>query len=317
MKYPKEYFQKEIIDGFEVSSMMKRCWAAQMEVLEIFDAMCRKYSVKYFLAYGTLLGAVRHGGFIPWDDDIDIWMLPEDLDRLIQESSQDAEEAGLIYLTPFSEGTCEVINMAYRLNNSKYTYCLKEDFLKKYWLFPFVAGIDIFTLNYLPRDNKKKEELLRFYNAVSMLGHIWNDPGLSETDKMAMYMQITEMFELEPVEKDQILRHLWQIADRIGQTYGADESDMVAELSYYAADSTKEFKKEWFDDIEYISFEGLKFPCPAAYKEVLTVEFGNDYMTPQFKQGDHEYPYYKSVHKEMLENFAKAGVSCPDIYLAT
>ena len=78
MKFEEEFFKNEVREGFFVSSMMKRAWAAQIEVLEEFEKMCKENNIRYFAAYGTLLGAVRHGGFIPWDDDIDIWMLRED-----------------------------------------------------------------------------------------------------------------------------------------------------------------------------------------------------------------------------------------------
>ena len=82
MEFPASYFQGEYREGFYVAPMMKRAWAAQMEVLLLFDEICDTYGLKWYIAYGTLLGAVRHKGFIPWDDDIDIWMFREDMMRL-------------------------------------------------------------------------------------------------------------------------------------------------------------------------------------------------------------------------------------------
>lgn len=56
----------EEIDGYFVSSKMKRIWAAELNMLKLFDALCRKHGLRYYACYGTLLGAVRHKGFIPW-----------------------------------------------------------------------------------------------------------------------------------------------------------------------------------------------------------------------------------------------------------
>lgn len=84
MIFKENYFKKETRQGFEISEMMKRAWAAQMEVLQIVIEVCEKNKLQYFADWGTLLGAVRHQGFIPWDDDIDICLKREDYNHLIQ-----------------------------------------------------------------------------------------------------------------------------------------------------------------------------------------------------------------------------------------
>ena len=252
MEFSKDYFQKEMIDGFEVSSLMKRCWAAQMEVVEIFDAICRKYSISYYLAYGSLLGAVRHKGFIPWDDDIDIWMLREDLDKLINLTAEDLAGEGLELVTPFTDR--EYDNLAFRLINTRNSYCLKEEFLKKYWLFPFMAGLDIFTLNYMPRDAKQLEDLRVLMVSANVLGQEWDNPELSQEEKMGLYAQLCGILGVEQVDAGAIRNHLWQLTDRIGGMYGSEESDMLTTWGYYMEDPHKVFRKEWFDNTVYLVF---------------------------------------------------------------
>ena len=65
MQFAESFFAGEYRDGFYIAPMMKRTWAAQMEVLVRFDEICRENGLRYYIAYGTLLGAVRQGGFIP------------------------------------------------------------------------------------------------------------------------------------------------------------------------------------------------------------------------------------------------------------
>ena len=84
MQIPEGYLEGEIRDGFYVESMMKKTWAAQMEVLAEVDRVCKKNNIQYFADWGTLLGAVRHKGFVPWDDDMDICMKRPDYNRFLE-----------------------------------------------------------------------------------------------------------------------------------------------------------------------------------------------------------------------------------------
>ena len=83
LEFDKTFFEEEERCGFVVEPMMKSVWAAQLEVLENIDRICKENGIKYFADWGTLLGAVRHKGFVPWDDDMDICMLRPDYLRFI------------------------------------------------------------------------------------------------------------------------------------------------------------------------------------------------------------------------------------------
>ena len=67
MNFPDSYFEDEVKAGFFVSAKMKSYWAMQLEVLNEIDRICRKHHIQYFAEWGTLLGTVRHRGYIPWD----------------------------------------------------------------------------------------------------------------------------------------------------------------------------------------------------------------------------------------------------------
>ena len=89
MKPEPSFFEEEIRCGYTVSAAMKRVWSIQLELLAVFQRVCREQGLRYFAAGGTLLGAVRHGGYIPWDDDIDLVMLRADYERFLKEFNRE------------------------------------------------------------------------------------------------------------------------------------------------------------------------------------------------------------------------------------
>lgn len=76
-------YKDEVRDGFLVTSERKRLWNIELNILENFQEICNRHGLEYFLIGGTAIGAVRHKGFIPWDDDMDIGMLRKDFDKLL------------------------------------------------------------------------------------------------------------------------------------------------------------------------------------------------------------------------------------------
>ena len=76
--------EKEVICEYEVSAKMKRLWAMELDITERFVDVCNQFGLRYWIAYGSLIGAVRHKGFIPWDNDIDLLMPRNDFDKLLE-----------------------------------------------------------------------------------------------------------------------------------------------------------------------------------------------------------------------------------------
>ena len=182
----KESFKKlieEVRDGFVVPAQMKQSWAADMSVLKEIDKICQQHQIAYFADWGTLLGAVRHGGMIPWDDDLDIVMKRADYQRFLEVVEQD--------------GSCDLKVLTYRNQApdnwmfmgkvvKKDRICFEPEHLRQNFNYPYIASVDIFVLDYLYRDEKKEQErrelclyLLGVANAIkdgSLQGdQIWNN----------------------------------------------------------------------------------------------------------------------------------------------
>lgn len=105
-----EYLQKYRNDN------LRECQLKQRDILDAIDLVCRRHGIEYWLDAGTLLGAVRHGGFIPWDDDIDIAMRAEDLDRFVKIAPAELP-AHLFVQTPENEPTKEPLVKVRDLNS--------------------------------------------------------------------------------------------------------------------------------------------------------------------------------------------------------
>ena len=78
LKLDDDFYKEEVRCGFKVTEKRKRVWAVELHLLNEFDIFAKKYNLKYYAGFGTLLGAVRHKGFIPWDDDVDIFMMRDE-----------------------------------------------------------------------------------------------------------------------------------------------------------------------------------------------------------------------------------------------
>ena len=84
ISFPLPFFREEVRNGFYIPTMIKRYWAGQLQILSEIAKLCKKHDIQWFGDYGTMLGAVRHGGYIPWDDDFDICMMRDDYERFFE-----------------------------------------------------------------------------------------------------------------------------------------------------------------------------------------------------------------------------------------
>ena len=296
MEFPKSYFEDEVRDGFYVSSMIKRSWALQLEVLEAVDRICKKHKLQYFADGGTLLGAVRHGGFIPWDDDLDICMKRKDYETFAAVALEELPE-GYVMLN-FEQSlkeNYEYTNFIIRICNSR-TICLNKAYMDKFYGFPYIAGIDIFSLDCMPPTEKADETLQKKIETLSTMADVIDN--MASKEKRTNLLKIESYFGVKFDRNKPLGAQFYMLADRLCGTYEEKDTkyltNMPLRISY-------DFKvpKEYYEDVVMLPFEHTQIPVPVGYDAFLRTKYG-DYMKPVHSGGAHDYPFYQK-QQEIVE----------------
>lgn len=297
VEYETSYFEGEYRNDFYIEPMMKRAWAAQVEVLCEVAKICSKYNIQYFADWGTLLGTVRHSGFIPWDDDLDIGMRREDYQRFLSVAKKELPE-GFDLLNAYTNP--EYPFMITRVVN-EHRIRTDEEHLKKFHGFPFVAGIDIFPIDYIPRNKEDEQlqcQLIKMVSSLSSALTLENptDPDLQSAIETVQQLCGVKFHNELPI-KIQLVR-LW---DQLCALYTAEESDELASISDLANGWNYHVKKSSYAESIMMPFEHIMMPVPVGYDEILKVKYGENYMTPVRRNSSHAYPFYKKQIEDLKQ----------------
>lgn len=160
IELPEGFLDEEVRCGYTVSAEMKKLWAVELDLLAEFDRVCKKHGLTYFVEGGTLLGTIRHQGFIPWDDDVDLVMFREEYEKLLKIVDQEFQHP-YFFQTPFTDPG--LIMGGSRLRNSETT--LVSDFENKRPYKNKGIFIDIFILDKVPESAKAIKFTKVFLNA--------------------------------------------------------------------------------------------------------------------------------------------------------
>ena len=298
----------EYREGFFVEEKMKRAWAAEMEVLKEIDRICNAHGIQYFADSGTLLGAVRHKGFIPWDDDIDIAMKREDYQKFLEVAPKELPE-GWRLCNPFCDEEWD--EPFSRVLNGN-TYSLKFERMNRFHGCPYVVGIDIFPLDYVPYNIEEEE--VQFLLLKYIFGVLCQIEKGDQSDEVEKNLEEIERLCKVNIERNKNLKNqLYRVCDKICRLYSESESNELAVLVWDMQLGEKhKCKKEWYTEVLDMTFENITVPAPAGFDGILRSYYGNDYMIPKQIRGGHDYPFYKKQEKELAEKINRESVSGND-----
>ena len=241
-------------------------------MLKDIDAVCKKNNIKYFLDYGTLLGAVRHKDFIPWDDDIDLVVLREDYNDFIAACRRDLPDK------------YQVVEY-HDVNGYFWDFISRIEIKGSYWHTPTEVdqkydnknnrvSADIFILDKAPESKWMFCVIILLLKCIYLLamGHRYkldiNNYVFPLRLIIKMFSAVGKIFSLQRIFK-------WHLAicllcqSRKKFSYLKNNA-LVNEMNFM-------FKKEWYNAQEYLNLRDYSFPVPANSHEVLTTLY-NDYM---------------------------------------
>lgn len=313
ISFPENYFDTETRCRFTIGRLMKSNWAAQLEVLEVLKTVCAKHNITFFAGFGTLIGAVRHKGFIPWDDDIDVTMKRPDYMRFLSVARQELPPEYRI-LSMYYE---EEWNGSFSRVTNRGIISTEREHLARYHGCPFSVGIDIFPIDYYPRTTREQtlqwallevvkkninycDELLEMVSPREDIVTLCWEALLRGLEMQYEYLGI-------PVDTGKSIQNirnqLFHIYDKLCMMYQAEECDEIVSFQANNSHLAGRWKKEWFDRAIPMGYDVTWIPVPIEYDKVLRATFG-DYRNPVYHGGGHDYPYYREQLKVLQEQTA-------------
>ena len=268
---------QEVTDIREIQQM-------ELGIMEYIHEVCQKIGVKYFLAYGSLIGAVRHKGFIPWDDDMDICMLREDYEKL-----QD-------YLIANPDERYEVMSYKNNLNyvypfmkvQDNQTYLLEEDVRIDSNMGIYV---DIFPVDGYEDDSVFKDKMTRLIKKRQLSCYTFK--GITNTksllNSLIRYISVIIFYF---TNTNKYIRGI----DDLAKSRKVDDYELVDYLIY--KDMNKPvWKREWLKQTITGIFEGKEFMIPKNYHEILTSDYGDYTQLPpvELRFSHHDFQLWKII----------------------
>ena len=262
------------VETKDESATLSELQAAEYAMLEFLDQICKERGLKYFLAYGTLLGAVRHKAIIPWDDDVDVFMPLEDFDKLAS-AWEEIQDGDIVLQCHESDPQYQIEPMRLRMRN---TYFPTQTSLNCGWKEQG-AWIDIYPLYPQKKKGVYGKFIFSFSLAINTITYhrLYDKSTVYRTNSkpvIVAHKALTLFSKVAPLE-------VWMSLRRNIRRLGVSKDGNNTRLIHYGGYGYDKscFDIHWFDSTEYLSFGENKYPVPGGWDNMLTQIYG-DYMTP-------------------------------------
>jgi len=301
LKFPNDFFKEEIRCEYTVTEKTKKIWAVEIDLLNELIRVCKKYDIKMTVFAGTLLGAIRHKGMIPWDDDVDVCLTREEYKKLCEVAPKEFKYP---YFFQNYKTDPQYLFGYSRLRNSLTTgHIVGEDSLN----YNNGIFIDVFVLDGYIEDESLLKKQKDEQDKLLRLASLYNKNNFSK-NKVARLLKQLLFFTLSP------LLRLCVKYDSIAEAYQNNlqkYNNSTTRISLITHNFNL-LRKYWCNredlyNITYLPFENILVPAPAKYEDMLKHMYG-DYMAfpPVEKRGawhegwlefDPDTPYREYMYK--------------------
>lgn len=271
------FFEEEVRNDYLVSTEMKKIWAVELDLLNEFMNVCRKYNIEYHTIGGTLLGAARHKGFIPWDDDIDVQMFRKDYEKLLSVADKAFSHPYFLqteYSDPgYSKGFAKLRNSETSAIPINDVHCNLK--------YNQGIFIDIFPLDNIPDDLNEREKFLKDLNRENkgMRRFFRLTYGNKEETKHSnpafkLFKKtfgncFKAFFDITKIKNPYVKRF-----DKVAVRYDNDKTKQCAIPVLYTFNRFSWDCEDLYPYVE-LPFEMLTVRCPHNYERVLDVMYGD------------------------------------------
>ena len=285
-----EFFEPEVRSGYFISEKMKRFWAASIEVLHTVKSIAEKHGLTIYADFGTLLGVVRHGGFIPWDDDIDVSMLRSEYQQLMKILPAELPAGYVLY--DHIRDNVPYTAKAFVANST--VIDTSAEFMERHHGCPLVTGIDIFPIDTIPDDEELWNTQKALYNAVYDAAFSYDK--YTEESSIEEYLdQLEELLNVKINRTGNVKAELWKLSDRVASLFSTEGGSRMCYMADIVTGGEHKIRqKSWYTSSVLMDFENIKLAVPIGYNQLLKTVY-RDYARIIRGGSTHNYPVYKKL----------------------